>query len=121
VIAVPLVAQQRDSRPPAKGQSAPGKLVPADQADAAWLTAARQAYPLKTCLTSDEELGSMGKSPEYIYRVAGQPDRLVIFCCDGCDQDFLKDPAKHLAKLDAAAKDKAEPAKKPEAHSGHRD
>jgi hypothetical protein len=25
----------------------------------------------------------MGKSPEYIYREEGNPDRLVVFCCDG--------------------------------------
>ncbi len=49
----------------------------------------------------------MGKSPEYVYRVSGQPDRLVIFCCEGCEDDFLKTPAKFTAKLDAAAKAKA--------------
>jgi hypothetical protein len=49
----------------------------------------------------------MGKSPEYIYRVDGKPDRLLIFCCDGCEEDFMKDTAKYLAVLDAAAKNKA--------------
>lgn len=76
-----------------------GSLVPARELDPAWLEKARKAYPLRHCLTSDEELGSMGKSPEYAYRVEGQPDRLVIFCCEGCEEDFLKEPAKYLAKL----------------------
>lgn len=122
LVAAPLLADHHARPPAGKEQAQPaGKLVRPGDKDAAWLEAARKAYPLDTCLTSDEELGSMGKSPEYIYRVAGQPDRLVIFCCDGCDQDFLKEPAKYLAKLDAAAKDKAKPARKPEAHSGHHD
>ena len=30
-------------------------------------------------------------------------DRLLIFCCDGCEEDFMKDTAKYLAVLDAAA------------------
>lgn len=48
----------------------------------------------------------MGKSPEYIYRVDGKADRLLVFCCDGCEDDFMKEPTKYLAKLDAAAKQK---------------
>lgn len=76
-----------------------GKLIPSSELDAAWLAKARKAYPLKQCLVSDEDLGSMGKSPEYAYRVAGKPDRLVIFCCDSCQDDFLAEPAKYLAKV----------------------
>ncbi|AOS44069.1 hypothetical protein Verru16b_01130 [Lacunisphaera limnophila] len=98
----------------------PGKLIPLSEKDAEWATAARKAYPLKTCLTSDEALGSMGDSPEYIYRVEGKPDQLVVFCCDGCNEDFLKDPAPYLAKLDAAKDAKAKAgAKKEDAHKGH--
>ena len=37
-----------------------------------------------------------------------QPDRLVRFCCDGCPDDFMKDPAKYLKQLDAAAQPGAE-------------
>lgn len=97
-----------------------GKLLPLSEKDAEWVANARKNYPLKTCLTSDEALGSMGDSPEYIYRVEGKPDQLVVFCCDGCNEDFLKDPAPYLAKLDAAkdAKAKAAP-KKEDAHKGH--
>lgn len=70
--------------------------------DIAWAKQERASYPLNVCVTSDAKLGSMGKSPEFIYRVEGQPDRLVVFCCAGCDEDFLAEPAKHLAKIDAA-------------------
>jgi len=98
----------------------PGKLIPVTEKDAEWVAAARKSYPLTTCLTSDEALGSMGKSPEYIYRVEGKPDQLVVFCCDGCNEDFLKDPAPYLAKLAAAEDAKAKNgAKKEEAPKGH--
>lgn len=119
VLGAPLVAQSHDHHgAPAKAKAPAGQLVKITEKDAAWADAARKAYPLKTCLTSDEELGSMGKSPEYIYRVEGKADRLVIFCCDGCDGDFLQDPEKYLAKLDAA-KAKPDAAKKDGGHHGH--
>lgn len=87
---------------PTAQKAAAGTLIPVTEKDAAWAKQARRDYPLTVCVTSDEPLGSMGKSPEYIYRVAGQPDRLVVFCCEGCEEDFLKEPAKYLAKIDAA-------------------
>ena len=34
-------------------------------------------------------------------------------CCEGCGDDFMKEPAKYLVKLDAAEKSKAGAAKKP--------
>lgn len=81
-----------------------GELVaPADK-DATWLAGARAAYPLKTCLVSREELGDMGTPLEFIYRQAGQPDRLVRFCCKSCVPKFKKDPAKYLAQLTPAGK-----------------
>jgi hypothetical protein len=67
---------------------------------------ARATYPLKTCLVSDESLGSMGDAVAYIHRATGQPDRVVFLCCSGCTDDFKADPAKFLAKVDAAAKAK---------------
>ncbi len=84
-----------------------GKLVAVAEKDAAWAAKARKEYPVDICVTSGDKLGSMGKSPEYIYRVDGKPDRLLIFCCDGCEEDFMKEPAKYLAVLDAAAKKNA--------------
>ena len=106
LLCTPAVAQDA---PQAHAQATAkvGKLVPVTEKERAWATEARKGYPLEVCVASDEKLGSMGKSPEYIYRVAGQPDRLVVFCCEGCEEDFMKEPAKYLAKIDSAAKSKS--------------
>jgi hypothetical protein len=77
------------------GLIAADKSAPAKQPD---------NYPLKTCVVSDEPLGSMGEYVNYVHKEAGKPDRVIRFCCDGCIDDFKKEPAKFLAKLDAAAK-----------------
>jgi hypothetical protein len=124
LLAVPYCFASDAHKPaePAKAVPAakPGKLIPLSEKDAEWAADARKAYPLKTCLTSDEALGSMGESPEYIYRVEGKPDRLVVFCCDGCNEDFLKDPAPYLAKLDAAKAEQAKAGtKKEDTHKAH--
>lgn len=92
-----------------------GKLVPVTEKNAASFAKERENYPVTTCVISGDKLGSMGDSPEYVYQVAGKPDRFVIFCCDGCEEDFLKEPAKHLATLDAAAKAKGMSSKKADA------
>ncbi len=44
-------------------------------------------YPLKTCIISGEELGSMGKPVVVVHK--GQE---VKFCCKSCIKDFNKDP-----------------------------
>lgn len=64
--------------------------------DKGYADAQRASYPLKTCVVSGEELGSMGEAYEV---VAG--NRLVRLCCDRCLSKLKKDPAKYLAKLDA--------------------
>lgn len=61
------------------------------------------AYPLTVCVVSGEQLGSMGKPVDYTHQEAGQPDRLVRFCCGGCINTFRQDPAKYLAQIDQAA------------------
>ena len=61
------------------------------------LAAQKAAYPLKTCVVGGEALGSMGDPVEYVHE-----GRLVQFCCEGCIDDFKKDTAQYLAKLDAA-------------------
>lgn len=71
-------------------------LSPARAADTA------ADYPLNTCVVSGEDLGSMGDAYDYIHKVEGQPDRLVRMCCEGCVKKFKKDPAKYLARIDAA-------------------
>ena len=97
-----------------------GQLVKITDTERAWVAKAREGYPLNVCLTSDEKLGSMGENAEFVYRAAGKPDRLVTLCCDGCADDFMKEPAKYLAKLDAAAKNKAPSNKKTGAKQHHR-
>ncbi len=79
----------------------------AKKSDAEIINAARASYPLKTCLVSNEALGSMGEAAGHIHRAAGKPDRVVFFCCAGCSDDFKADPAKFLKKLDEAAANKA--------------
>lgn len=82
---------------------------------------ARAEYPMKTCIVSDEPLGSMGDAVPYVHHVAGKPDRVVFFCCDGCIDDFKGDPAKYLKKLDDAAKNKgAKPAEKSATEKEHK-
>ena len=100
----PVLAQHANTPTEAKSQPATksGELIRVTEKDAAWAKEQRAVYPLGVCVSSGEKLGSMGKAPEYIYRVAGQPDRLVVFCCAGCDEDFLQNPAEALAKIDAA-------------------
>jgi hypothetical protein len=81
--------------------TAPKKTAPATDAEA--IAKARASYPLKTCLVSNEALGSMGDAVGYIHRAPGQPDRIIFVCCEGCIDDFKADPAKFLKKVDAAA------------------
>jgi len=64
----------------------------------------KAAYPLTTCVVSGEKLGSMGKPLQYVHHEAGKPDRTVLLCCESCVDDFKENPAKFLAKLDAATK-----------------
>lgn len=72
--------------------------------DAAWLAKAQAAYPLKTCVVSDEAIGgSMGEGVDYVYQQEGKPDRLVRFCCKDCRKDFDQEPAKYLKLIDEAA------------------
>lgn len=69
--------------------------------------AAPAAYPLDTCVVSEEKLGSMGQPYEYVYKQEGKPDRTVLLCCKGCVKDFQKEPAKYLKLIDDAAAAKA--------------
>jgi len=64
--------------------------------DAAVIEAQKADYPMETCVISGEELGEMGEPVDYIIGT-----RLVRFCCKGCVKMFEKNPAKHLATIDA--------------------
>lgn len=51
-------------------------------------------YPLRTCIVTDNELGSMG---EIITKTYGGQE--VKFCCKPCVKKFEANPPKFLAKL----------------------
>lgn len=51
-------------------------------------------YPLKTCIVSGEDLGTMGKPVVIV--LEGQE---IKFCCKSCKPRFEKDLAKYLSKL----------------------
>lgn len=59
--------------------------------------AKEDTYPLKTCIVSGEQLGSMGKP--FVYKHEG---REIRFCCAGCVGRFEKDPDAYLKKMDKA-------------------
>ena len=54
-----------------------------------------KAYPLKTCIVSDNDLDSMGEQTSIVYQ--GQT---IKFCCSSCIAKFEKNPAKYLKKLE---------------------
>jgi len=70
----------------------------AQQTDAAVIAAQKPLYPATTCLVSGEELGSGGMVAVDLVHEG----RLITLCCKGCIKGFEKDPAAHIAKLDAA-------------------
>jgi hypothetical protein len=94
---------------PSEASAKEGRLDEPTDKDAAWLAQARKAYPLKTCVISKEDLGTMGEPTDLIYRAEGSPDRLVRFCCESCIKDFKKDPAAALKRIDDAGKPAAKP------------
>lgn len=55
------------------------------------------SYSLDTCPVSGGKLGSMGDPIVKEYE-----GREIRFCCAGCPPKFEADPAKYLAKVDAA-------------------
>lgn len=59
--------------------------------------AAKDTYPMKTCVVSGEHLGGMGEPFPHMYK-----NRLVMFCCENCVATFEKEPIKYLSMIDAA-------------------
>lgn len=51
-------------------------------------------YPLKTCIVTDNTLGSMGDEQRIVH-----DGREIKFCCKPCIAKFRKNPAKYLAKI----------------------
>ena len=61
---------------------------------ASLVSAAPDAYPLKTCLVSGNDLDSMGGPITKVYD--GQE---IKFCCKPCIKKFEANQAKYLSKL----------------------
>jgi hypothetical protein len=51
-------------------------------------------YPLKECLVSQNELGSMGDVVTEVYQ-----GKEIKFCCKPCVKKFHANPEKYLARL----------------------
>lgn len=71
----------------------PKKFI--EQLDKAIIEAQLMHYPIDTCIVAGGKLGSMGEPVNFVYN-----NRLVRFCCAGCEKGFKDDPAKHLRALD---------------------
>ncbi|MFA6046738.1 MAG: hypothetical protein WC718_17270 [Phycisphaerales bacterium] len=67
-------------------------LVAAAKEDA---KGAVKPYPLKLCIVTDNDLGSMGDPRTFVYE--GQE---IKICCKPCEKKFLKTPEKYLEKLE---------------------
>jgi YHS domain-containing protein len=94
LLATPLAPAQEAT---AKKSGGGVGLVEAPAAsDADVIAAQKPSYPLKTCVISGEELGSMGDPIEHV--VDG---RLVRLCCKGCVKGVGADKAAAFAKIDA--------------------
>ncbi len=65
--------------------------------DAAIIEDQLAGYPMDTCPVSGEELGGMGDAVNHLVG-----NRLVRLCCDKCVKKVDADPARYIAKLDAA-------------------
>ena len=56
---------------------------------------AGKPYPLKTCIVSENVLGSMGRPVTQVHN--GQE---VKFCCKPCIKKFRRDPAAYLKRIE---------------------
>lgn len=72
-------------------------LLSASQLSAADTAGVPPTYPLKKCVVSDEDLGSMGKPVKVTHEGTD-----VYLCCKSCAKDFKKDPAKYTAMVKEA-------------------
>jgi hypothetical protein len=76
---------------------AAGRLKAIDQAI---IDDQKPLYALKACPISGQKLGEMGEPADRVI-----DNRLVRFCCGGCEKKFKEDIAANMAKLDKAAID----------------
>ena len=66
------------------------------EVDAAIIEKKKDDYPLDVCVVAGAELGSMGEPLDLVHN-----NRLVRFCCAGCDDQFYEDPEGHFAAIAA--------------------
>jgi len=85
--------------PAAAGPHAVATSIEQSAEDAAVIKVQLPSYPLSTCVISGEALGSeeMGPPIDMVHE-----GRLIRVCCKGCIKQVKKDPAKIIAKIDAA-------------------
>ena len=65
--------------------------------DEAIIKAQSAIYPLKKCVVSGEDLGSMGDAVNFVHE-----GTLIKLCCDHCVPDVEKDPAKYVTMVKEA-------------------
>ena len=70
-----------------------------EKVDAAMIEQQAKVYPTDACVVSGKKLDDTARS-----KIVG--NRLMKFCCDNCPKAAAADPAKFIAKLDAAAIEK---------------
>lgn len=73
------------------GADKPSETKPADTGK----SVTPKAYPLKTCIVTDNDLDSMGEQADFVHQ--GQT---IKVCCKPCIAKFEKNPAKYLKKLE---------------------
>ncbi len=96
-------------------EAGPAKFLAA--LDEAVVKSQRAEYPLEDCAYLDgSKLGSMGDPVEIVVA-----NRLVKFCCAGCQPSFEADPAKYISRLDEAWKPIHEAQGKLPIKEGHKD
>lgn len=74
-----------------------GLVMAAESEVGAGEKAGKDAYPLKICIVSGEQLGSMGDP--FVYEYEG---REVRFCCPGCVKRFEQHPEAYMNRMDKA-------------------
>ena len=100
----------RDEPAPAPAQ----QIQPTSQPAASTAPVADD-YPIDFCVVSGDKLNALGDPI-----VPQHEGREIRFCCDSCIRTFNRDPAKYLAKLDAAvAEQGAEAASDNHDHGDH--
>ncbi len=69
-------------------------LTACTSTESAAAAAGAKTYPLKVCIVTDNDLGSMGTPVTLVH-----DGQTVKFCCKPCVKKFKAEPQKYLAKL----------------------